>query len=200
MLTDFSAWWSALEMFPKVYWMVAIPFSVFFIIQTIVSLFIGSADHDTATQADVTDGDNGVPFQFFSIKNLVAFFTIFGWSGLACINAGLGSTLTIIISVACGLIIMLIMASIFYFMSKLTESGNFEIKNSINKTGTVYLPIPASRIKNGKIQIKVQNSFRELDAVTDETEQIPTGTLVTVTDVLDNNIVVVKKLEQPTIV
>ena len=192
MFTDFSSWWSALEMFPKVYWMIAIPFSVFFIIQTLVSLFAGDVEHDVAGDSDVSS-DDGVPFQFFSIKNLVAFFTIFGWSGLACINAGLGNIYVILISVICGLLMMLIMASIFYFMSKLTESGNLDIKNAINKTGTVYLYIPASRSGTGKVQIKVQNSLRELDAITDDTEQISTGSIILVVDVLDNNILVVKR-------
>ena len=192
MFTDFSSWWSALDMFPKVYWMIAIPFSVFFVIQTVVSIFAGDVDHDAGGDSDVS-ADEGVPFQFFSIKNLVAFFTIFGWSGLACIDGGLSNWLTIIISIVCGLLMMLIMASIFYYMSKLTESGNFDIRNAINKTGTVYLFIPASRSGTGKVQIKVQNSFRELDAVTDNTEQIPTGSLISVTDVLDGNILVVRK-------
>ena len=88
---------------------------------------------------------------------------------------------------------MVIMASIFYFASKLVESGNLNIKNAINKTGTVYIPIPGSRRGEGKIQILVQSSLREIDAITDETENILTGTLVIVTDVLNNNILLVKK-------
>lgn len=195
MFTDFSAWWDTLIVIQKVYWLVAIPFTLIFILQLIMSFFTGDADHDASGHADSTvDGDHGIPFQFFTLKNLIAFFTIFGWTGIACINAGLGNGIVILISVLCGLAMMVIMASIFYFMSKLVESGNLNVKNAVNKTGTVYLPIPASRGGMGKIQAKVQSALRDLDAVTDEPETLKTGTLVVVTAVLDNNVVVVKKV------
>jgi membrane protein implicated in regulation of membrane protease activity len=193
MFTDFSAWWHAMDMFQKVYWMIAIPFSVFFILQTLLSIFAGDVDHDASGHSDAGGTDDGIPFQFFTIKNMVAFFTILGWSGIACVNAGLSHWTTIVISVICGLLMMVFMASIFYFMSKLTESGNLNVKNAINKTGTVYIPVPASRKGEGKVQINVQSSLRELDAITDETETISTGTLIVVTDVLNNNILVVKR-------
>jgi len=166
-----------------------------FVLQLIFSFIAGDGGHDASGHADsAVDSDHGMPFQFFTLKNMTAFFTIFGWSGISCINSGMGNGITILISVICGLIMMVIMASIFYLMSKLVETGNLDIKNAINKTGTVYIPIPASRIGQGKVQIKVQSSLCELDAVTDNAENIKTGTLVVVTEVLDNNIVVVKKV------
>jgi len=195
MFTDFSAWWDTLLIIQKVYWMIAIPFTLIFVLQLIFSFIAGDGGHDASGHADsAVDSDHGMPFQFFTLKNMTAFFTIFGWSGISCINSGMGNGITILISVICGLIMMVIMASIFYLMSKLVETGNLDIKNAINKTGTVYIPIPASRIGQGKVQIKVQSSLCELDAVTDNAENIKTGTLVVVTEVLDNNIVVVKKV------
>lgn len=194
MFTDFSAWWDTLIVIQKIYWLIAIPFSLIFVLQLIMSFFSGDGGHDASGHADsAVDSDHGIPFQFFTLKNPIAFFTIFGWTGIACLNAGLGNGVVILISVLCGLAMMVIMAGIFYFMSKMVESGNLDVKNAINKTGTVYLPIPASRAGMGKIQAKVQSALRDLDAVTDETEILKTGTLVVVTAVLDNNVVVVKK-------
>ena len=193
MFTDFSAWWDALLTVQKVYWMIAVPFTLIFVLQLIFSFIVGDADHDASGNIDsAIDSDQGMPFQFFTLKNMTAFFTILGWSGIACVNAGLGNVLIVLISVLCGLIMMVIMSSIFYFMSKLVETGNLDIKNAINKTGSVYIPIPASRKGQGKIQVKVQSALRELDAITDETENIKTGTIVIVTEVIDNNILVVK--------
>ncbi|OFX29611.1 MAG: hypothetical protein A2X08_04975 [Bacteroidetes bacterium GWA2_32_17] len=193
MFTDFSAWWDALLTVQKVYWMIAVPFTLIFVLQLIFSLIVGDTDHDASGNIDsAIDSDQGMPFQFFTLKNMTAFFTILGWSGIACVNAGLGNVLIVLISVLCGLIMMVIMSSIFYFMSKLVETGNLDIKNAINKTGSVYIPIPASRKGQGKIQVKVQSALRELDAITDETENIKTGTIVIVTEVIDNNILVVK--------
>jgi hypothetical protein len=195
MFTDFSVWWDTLLIIQKIYWMIAIPFTLIFVLQLIFSFIAGDTGHDVSGHADsAVDGDHGMPFQFFTLKNMTGFFTIFGWIGISCMSAGMGNGITIMISLISGLIMMVIMASIFYFMSKLVESGNLDIKNAINKTGTVYIPIPASRIGQGKIQIKVQSALRELDAVSDDAENIKTGTLVIVTEVLNNNVLVVKRV------
>lgn len=194
MFTDFSAWWDTLITVQKIYWMIAIPFTLIFVLQLGLSFFGGDADHDASGHADsAVDSDHGIPFQFFTLKNLTAFFTIFGWSGIACLDAGLGNIAAVIVAVLSGLIMMTIMASIFYFMSKLVETGNLDVKNAIGKTGNVYIPIPALRAGQGKVQIKVQSALRELDAVCDEPESIKTGLLVVVVEVLDNNVLVVKK-------
>jgi hypothetical protein len=88
---------------------------------------------------------------------------------------------------------MLIMASLFYFMSKLAENGTLKMKNAIGKLGEVYLVIPASRKGFGKVQLSVQGSVRTLDAMTDEPENIPTFSIIEVIDVIDDNILIVKK-------
>lgn len=59
------------------------------------------------------EGDTGIGFQFLSFKNLIGFLTIFGWSGIACIEGGLSKGLTVLISVICGLLMMLAMAGLF---------------------------------------------------------------------------------------
>jgi hypothetical protein len=194
MLDNFNAWWDTLLTMQKVYWMIAIPFSIIFILQLMLSFFSGDGGHDASGHDGSSgDTDHGMPFQFFTLKNMIAFFTLFGWAGIASLNGGLGPVTAIIISTISGLFMMLIMASIFFFMSKMVESGNLDIKNALYKTGTVYIPIPAGRSGKGKVQIKVQNSLRELDVVTDEEQIIPTGTLVVVSEILDGNLLVVKK-------
>jgi hypothetical protein len=65
----------------------------------------------------------------------------------------------------CGFLMMVLMASLFYFMSKLAESGTLKMKNAIGKLGEVYLMIPASRGGMGKVQLNVQGSLRTLDAI-----------------------------------
>ena len=53
---------------------------------------------DTDVDIDTEfDTDTGIGFHFVSLKNLVAFFTIFGWVGIACIQADLGKAITIVI-------------------------------------------------------------------------------------------------------
>lgn len=178
----------------KVFWLIAVPASLVFLIMLIITIFVGDSDMDAGGDADGdVNADDGIGFQFMSVKNMVAFFTILGWSGIFCVKSGLQPGLSIGIAIGCGLLMMVIMASIYYFMGKLQDSGTLEMKNAISKTGEVYLIIPAKRNGMGKVQIKVQGALRTLDAMTDDEEGIKTGALIDVIDVKDNNILIVKK-------
>jgi hypothetical protein len=88
---------------------------------------------------------------------------------------------------------MLAMAALFYFMSKLAENGTLKMKNAVGKLGEVYLVIPANRGGMGKVQLNVQGSLRTLDALTDENSAIPTNSIIEVLDVIDEQILLVKK-------
>ena len=192
MTTDFSLWWQALTVLQKVYWLIAIPFSVFFVLQTVMSLFGGdilSADGD----ADLAvESDTGIDFQFLSIKNLVAFFTLFGWVGVLTSSSGMAPVWSVLLAIVAGLLMMLLMATLMYFMSKLTESGTLELKNAKGRTGTVYLTIPAKRAGMGKVQISIQG-FQTLDALTDDEVEIHTGAVVEVVDTLNEEILIVRR-------
>ena len=185
--------WASLSLIEQFFWGIAIIFSVLFILQLISSFVGGDVDGMSAEgDADISvEGDTGIDFQFFSLKNLVAFFTIFGWTGIICVGSNLSPLVSTLIATLAGLIMMLIMASIMYFMGKLTEDGSLRLKNAIGKSGTVYLPIPAKRAGMGQVQIQVQG-LQTLDAYTDSDQDIPTGALVEVIDVLNDQILIVK--------
>lgn len=186
--------WSELELMSQVYWLITAPATLIFIFLLLLTAFGSDADTDVQTDFDhsFADGD-GIPFQLLSLKNVVGFFAMFGWSGLGFISMGLAPWLVIILSVVCGLIMMLAMASLFFFMSKLAETGNMDIKKAIGHVGEVYLPIPGNRSGLGQVQLNVQGTLRTLDAVTDEPETISTFSLIKVLDVIDNQILLVKK-------
>lgn len=57
----------------------------------------------------------------------------------------------------------------------------------------MYLAIPENKSGKGKVQISVNGSFHELDAMTSSTEKIPSGAVVKVI-ALENNILIVQKL------
>ncbi|AUP79180.1 hypothetical protein [Flavivirga eckloniae] len=189
-------WFSNLELFPKIYWLIAIIGSLIFTIVMILSFMGGDADGIEDLDSEI-DGDTGIGFQFITFKNLVGFFTIFGWSGIACIDAGLPIPVTIVISIFCGLIMMAIMASMFYFMGKLTDSGTLNYKNAIDAIGEVYLTIGADRSKMGKVSVRVQGAMRELDALTDSLVELKSGTIIKVVDVTPNGILIVDQTKKP---
>lgn len=193
MILQISNWWSDMNLVEQVFWGIAILFSFFFVIQMVLTFFGGDVDDmDVEGDADAAiDGDGGIDFQFLSLKNLIAFFTMFGWTGIICLHSGFGPGVSALIATLAGLIMMVIMASIMYFMGKLVEDGSLKMKNALGKSGSVYLPIPAKRGGMGKVQIQVQG-LQTLDAVTDQDAEIPTGAIVTVVEILNNQILVVK--------
>ena len=91
---------------------------------------------------------------------------------------------------------MTLMAGIFYFMSKLTDDGTLKMTNAINRIGEIYLPVMANRGNIGKIQINIQDSVRTLQAMTDDDEDLPFGSVVTVTEVINGNILLVTKFKK----
>lgn len=188
--------WSEIGVFEQVFWIITIPATVIFLILLVLTIFGGDADTDvdvdTDIDSDIASGDS-IPFQFISLKNIVAFFTVFGWSGIGFIHAGLATWLVILLATICGLLMMVLMATLFYFMSRLAESGTLKMKNAVGKLGEVYLRIPARRGGMGKVQLNVQGSLRTLDAITDDLEEIPTSSIIQVLDVIDDQILLVKK-------
>jgi membrane protein implicated in regulation of membrane protease activity len=187
-------WFSNLEFLPKVYWLVAIIGSLIFSVVMIMAFTGGDADGIDDLDSDM---DAGAGFQFISFKNLVGFFTIFGWSGIACIDAGFSTPLTIVISVICGLLMMVIMATLFYFISKLTDSGTLNYKNALDAVGEVYLTIGEDRSRMGKVSVSVQGTMRELDALTDSLTELKSGTIIKVVDVTSNGILIVDRTRKP---
>jgi hypothetical protein len=188
-MESYTDWWTGLSFSLRFFWLVAIPFTVFFIIQLVAS-FLGGESPDDLPDAEI-EADQGIGFQFFTLKNLVGFFTVFGWTGIACTESGLSLPVTILISVAGGAGMMLIMAGLFYLLMKANADGTMKFENAEGETGEVYLTIAANRSAVGKVQVKVTGVLRTLDAVTDDGEDLKNGQLVRVVKVLGNNILLV---------
>jgi len=192
-MIEFFGEMSSLE---QAFWLIALNASFIFLIIFIVT-FIGGGDTDMEADAnDFEADDGGVGFQFFTFKGIIAFFTIFGWTGITCIDNALSTTATLIISTIAGLIMMVLTSLLFYWMHKLSESGTLKIKNAIGVIAEVYLPIGAKRTSTGKVQIKVQGSLRELEAITDDNEELKTGSLVKVIEIVSAEILLVEKLSK----
>ncbi|MEO1435494.1 MAG: hypothetical protein AAFV80_08150 [Bacteroidota bacterium] len=188
-------WWSSLVGLEKMYWGIAIVFTVLFVIQFVLS-FIGldvDADADFDAGGDVDGVDSG--FTILSVRSIIAFFTFFGWTGVICLDFGLAPVLTGIISFATGFTAMFLVGYIIYFFLQMQSSGTLDVENALSQVGEVYLVIPESKKGTGKVQIKVQGTLRELDAITNG-EAIPTGTMIRVIDILQNNTLVVEPVAE----
>lgn len=184
---------TTLEPLLKTFWFTAIPVSLIFIIQTIIT-FVG-ADASDGLHADF-NGDfdgNDAPFQLFSFRNLVNFLLGFSWTGISLYNIIQSKLLLIIVAVIIGCLFVLLFFFIIRQLMRLAEDDTFTTAKALNKTAEVYLTIPANKGGKGKVLVSVGGSVHELDAIT-EGEVIPSGTMVKVTRIENENILIVEKL------
>lgn len=182
-------WFYDLSSFEQIYWGVASLASLIFVIIMFLTFLGGDADTDADFDADGEGG--GAGFQFFTFKNMIGFFMIFGWTGVGCIRSDFSTTSTLLISVVCGLIMMLAMSSLFYMFSNMVEEGTMKMSNAIGRTGEVYLPIKANNGGFGKVQINIQGSLHEIQAFTNDDKDLVVGTIVRVEKIVDDHILLV---------
>ena len=207
--------WSSLAIEVQIFYIIAIPATLILVLQAILSI-IGLAgsegdmdggdfdsdgdidfDGDADVEFDVDDMDmEDVPsadFKFFTIRGMVAFFSIFGWTGILMLKNN-SLTISVIVAFLAGSLAMALVGYLFYLMTRLQASGNIDYKNCLNKTGEVYLTIPASKKGRGKVNLTVQGRYIEINAMTEMDEPIPSGETIIVVKVISDNTVIVKKI------
>ncbi|MFK8045450.1 MAG: hypothetical protein AB8B72_08140 [Crocinitomicaceae bacterium] len=187
-MTDFFADMSTLQI---TFWITALVGSTIFVILLVMSLF--GVDSDTDVDAEI-EADMGIGIQFFTFKNIMAFFTLFGWTGIVCLENAYSNGLAITIATIAGVAMMLLLSFIFLWISKLAESGTLKITNAIGEVGEVYLSVGAKRSKIGKITIDVQGSKRELSALTDSEADLRQGDVIKVLGIVSGEILLIEKL------
>jgi len=190
-----NEWWDSFTTVQKVFWMIAIPFSLITLIQLILEI-VGLSGHSAAVDHNTdlpTDDGGGVwdHLQFFSVRNMIYFLMMFGWVGLATTAPGRPVIVPVVAGIIAGLLTSLFIAWIFYMLNKLNESGTAHIVNAVGLTGKVYIPIPAGRSGTGQIQLVLQGATQEIDAIT-EGEPLPTGRMVKVVEALSETLLLVE--------
>lgn len=181
-----------LDTLHQVFWYIAIPASVVFVIQAILT-FIG-ADSSDGLEADF-DGDfeADAPFQLFSLRNLINFLLGFSWTGGLLYDNFESKTILIFTALLVGVIFVTFFFFLMKQILKLGENNTFRIENTIGRSASVYLTIPPSKSGKGKIQVSVKGTIHELDAMTEQ-DSIPSGTIVRIKAIENGNLVVVEKL------
>lgn len=161
------------------------------------------ADLDGDGVPDDVDADgDGIPdggghsgllagLKLFTLRGIVAFLAVSGWGGLWLLRMGMHPIPAVFLAVAMGFWAMLLMALFLRVALRLQDDGTMDFRNALGKAGTVYLTIPAGRAGAGKVHVVFQDQLHELDAVTDETERLPTGTEVVVVALSGENTLVV---------
>lgn len=182
-----------LEPLLKTFWFIAIPASLIFLIQTIMT-FTG-ADSNDGINADFNSNLDGTdaPFQLFSFRNLINFLLGFSWMGISFYSIITNKSALIFVSVLVGSSFIYLFFLLINQLHKLAEDNSFKIENTLLKTAEVYLTIPANRVGKGKIIVSVNGAYHELQAMTDY-ESIPSGSIVRVVRIDHDNILIVEKI------
>jgi hypothetical protein len=116
---------------------------------------------------------------------------MFGWSGLAAYKSGIPNAWVIVIAVSSGVLMVALLLFIMSRANRLRQSGTLQMKNAVSQIGETYLRIPAQRNGIGKVQVQVQGRLVELEAMTDDNEDIATGRPIKVVSTLNERILLV---------
>jgi len=151
------------------------------------------ADSDAVAHNDPADGvADMMSFKLLSFQGLTGFFMMFGVVGMAISRAQLGGIPAILGGTVAGLFLVWVADRLFRFVGGLQSSGTMSLKNALNEEGTVYLTIPKG--EPGKVRIHVQGRLRVLGAVSEDNRKISTDDRVRVVGVVNDNVLVVKKI------
>lgn len=201
-------WWNSLDLALQIFYCIAIPATLVLLIQTFL-MFIGIGDGDADFDApDVDFNSDGIPddidmdiddvtgfesLHIFTIRGIIAFFVIFGWVGVVMESANINLIITLVVAMICGFAMMVLIAYLFKMFMRLKSDGNTDNRNALGSAGKVYLTIPPARSGEGKINIMLQGTYVERNAVTDEDESIPTGCEIIVVGTSGQTSLVVKR-------
>ena len=186
---------NSLEPLQKFFWTIACCASLVFIIQTIMT-FIGlgtDADVDAGPMDGSVDSmEDGALSGVFSFRNLINFLLGYGWAGVLLFDDIEKRWLLQLLAIAVGLLFALAFVFMFRQVMKLSHDGSFKMSETVGLKADVYLRIPAARSGRGKVQLSVKGSVHEIDAVTDNDAEIPTGGQVEIVEVLGDDLLLVK--------
>ena len=131
--------------------------------------------------------------RLFTLRGLIAFFSVMGWVGTICCGNGLHIALSIVISVASGFLAMTVIALLMKWLFSLQYDGTEDIREALGVSGTVYMRVPPSRSGKGKITAVIQGKLCEKYAVTDEETIINCDEEVTVVGISGEETLIVRR-------
>ncbi len=209
-------WWYSLTIVQQIFVCVAIAATVVLVIQTILLLFglgfgtdADSSDLDSAGEMGQPDApdfhlegeaashdmDAHDGLRLFTVRGIVAFFAVGGWTGLL-LSRYVGNLFAVLLAFAAGNAALVGIALLMRGVYQLQDKGNLEPVNAVGKLAKVYLAIPPAGMGQGKVMVMLQERLVELDAANVAKQAIPTGAFVRICDLVDEDTVLVEPAEQ----
>lgn len=149
-------------------------------------------DADADLDLDDAEGDIDAGLRLLTLQGLTAFVMMFGLTGYGITKgSAVGAVLTLAASLVVGVFTLWLVAKAFAVMKGLQSSGTTSLQAAAGEEGVVYLRIPAGG--TGKVQVKVGQHLRVVDATSEDKEDICTGERVVVEYTLDGRTLVVRR-------
>ena len=198
-----EAWWEGISLLNRFFVCSAIIFTLLFIWQ-IVMTSLGVDSHDAGhwggaeIHADLnapihyevhdfsTDG-----FTLISVRSVLAFATIFSWSGTLYLAEGTSTWMAILYSFLWGSLAMVGVSVILRFLLGMQEQGNVSAAWALGEQGTVYINIPQNGA--GKVRLMIRGVMTVMNARSADGSPINAGTKVNVVNIYNQNTVEVKE-------
>ena len=199
-MDNFGTWWESLSGIYRFFWTTSVISSVVFIVMVILSVIGGDSDADADADFDA-DGDaggdadmgGGMMSYILSFKTLMAFLLGASWTGLSALYQGWSIFAIALVSVLSGILMMALMAFLLSMFVKLQHDSTLEMSNTIGASGVAYVTIPANGGTGGQVEILVNNSYKTFEAITDEATPIATEEPIVVADLLEGNVLLVRR-------
>ncbi|MDF2385309.1 hypothetical protein JMG10_27815 [Nostoc ellipsosporum NOK] len=179
LLLDIPSWWQELGTPQKIYWAIALLFSLLFASQTILSLI-----HRDEEKNRYVPG-------LLNVRNVIAFCCVAGWTGVALLAANFNLSLATLLAAGAGALAVLLIWFLQRSLQRVKADPAFDIRQAIGKIGEVNVPVPAHLQGQGEIHIKIEGAVRELPAVSADEQAIAAGKLVKVLSLQEANVLVV---------
>jgi len=167
-----------------------------FLLRLVLAIFAGDG-HDLEPGMEVGDagdiiGDSDATFRVLSVQGMLGFLLIFGLTGLTMsIQMEASHVVSVGVAFGAGFLTMLLLGWITLSLRGLDRSGNIRLDRAVGAEGTVYLTIPEGG--TGQAQVNVQNRLRVIDALSEDKQEIETGTRVKVVRVVGDDTLVVER-------
>lgn len=208
-------WWDNLNEVLKMLYCIAVPTTVFFILQTVLSVaggfeggsgvdttdtsafdFDGNTDttgdlHEGGSAEQFLDGGNPADFSIMSmltLQGIITFLMVMSWTSIAGISSGGWTLPSLLIGIVFGIIAMYAVARLIRASRRLTANGTLNLNFALGEVGVVYVPVSSSVM--GKVTLNLQGRHVECSATTSSDEVLATGAAVRVVDVREDILVV----------
>jgi hypothetical protein len=131
-------------------------------------------------------GDHGDDSTWFlgmlTFRTISAGLAFFGLVGVMGQRAELEPAVALVLALAGGLAALLLVGWTMKLLARLNIDGTVRIEKALGCRGTVYVPIPAASVGQGKVQVCVHNCTKEYNAIAKNA--LPTGAKIVVVAVV----------------